>query len=31
VVTSRRSDDMITTSMGTARVEELIAALPGRA
>ncbi|GIF13979.1 hypothetical protein FHX34_105476 [Actinoplanes teichomyceticus] len=31
VVATRRNDDMITTSMGTARADDLIAALPGRA
>ncbi|GIF13797.1 IS701 family transposase [Actinoplanes teichomyceticus] len=31
VVATRRNDDMITTSMGFARADELIAALPGRA
>ncbi|MBB5830040.1 SRSO17 transposase [Micromonospora carbonacea] len=31
VVATRRNDDMITTTMGTARAEELIAALPARA
>ncbi|WP_435819224.1 IS701 family transposase [Micromonospora ureilytica] len=31
VVATRRNDDMITTSMGTARADQLIAALPARA
>ena len=31
VVATRRNDDVITTSMGSARVDKLIAALPGRA
>jgi hypothetical protein len=31
VAATRRDDDMITTSMGTARADDLIAALPGRA
>ncbi|AEV85105.1 transposase [Actinoplanes sp. SE50] len=31
VVATRRNDDMITTSMDTARADELIATLPGRA
>ncbi|WP_412740818.1 IS701 family transposase [Krasilnikovia sp. MM14-A1259] len=31
VVATRRNDDVITTGMGSARVDKLIAALPGRA
>jgi hypothetical protein len=31
VVATRRNDDVITTSMGSARVDRLIASLPGRA
>ena len=31
VVATRRNDDVVTTSMGFARVDELIASLPGRA
>ena len=31
VVATRRNDDVITTSMGSARVDKVIAALPGRA
>jgi SRSO17 transposase len=31
VAATRRNDDVVTTSMGRARAEELIAALPGRA
>jgi SRSO17 transposase len=31
VVATRRNDDVVTTSMGFARVDKLIAALPGRA
>ena len=31
VVATRRNDDVVTTSMGSARVDKLIAGLPGRA